>query len=620
MNQDLSAIEKNQDLENDNKIREFWMKNICDHDKLAKKTKETYDFIIVGAGTAGCVLARELIHCIPNINILVLEAGGPDTHSNGIINLPCASLKALRISDIDWGYVTQEQRMPSSVDPIKEILKKESSYLRGKVWGGSSSLHAMVYLRGQAKGYNDWAAQGPEYKIWDWDHCLEAFKAVEKNSRKNPDENFKKFHGFNGLLHVQNHQNGIYDIMSGVIDAAKNLGIPYNDDFNGERQNGVGMFQFTIKDGKRCSLADSYLKDALKKVELHPDSKYDSFGKVVAVDVRSFAHVLDIIWDEENKEENIAIGVRYFCNGTVRQAFTQKGEVILCGGAINSPQILMLSGIGPKENLESNNIKVRKELPVGKNLLDHPSFCLVAKSSPNAFNYWSGGCEIGIIHKANVEGKIPCKDDFFDENPDIQIIATTYQDGFLDPSIELYKKHNKFDGIILIPILNNPSSVGYLELNSNNPFDQPKIYLNFFEKSDDLYRMISSLKLCREILKQPPLSTVYNVKEIGVNDEFGQWCTNGDDMSDEGWERFIVNKSTSFHICGTAKMAPESKGGVVNHRLQVYGTKNLRVVDASIFPYIPSGNTNAPTAMVAWRASRLIIEDYMKTCANFLAA
>ncbi|CAG8543551.1 11319_t:CDS:2 [Gigaspora margarita] len=164
------------------------------------------------------------------------------------------------------------------------------------------------------------------------------------------------------------------------------------------------------------------------------------------------------------------------------------------------------------------------------------------------------------------------------------------------------------DGILLWSILNVPSSVGYLELNSNNPFDQPRIHLNYFEKSDDLYRMISSLKLSREILKQPPMSTVYNVKEIEISDK-----TNGDDISDEDWEKFVLEKVlTTFHPSGTVKMAPESNGGVVNHRLQVYGTKNLRVVDASIFPYIPSGNTNAPTAMVAWRASRLIIEDYTR--------
>ncbi|CAG8449281.1 18301_t:CDS:2 [Racocetra fulgida] len=578
------VTEKNQEeLTRDAKIRELWMKNICDHDKHAKfNTKETFDFIIVGAGTAGCVLARELIHGIPNINILVLEAGGPDVHSNGLISLPCTWTKAFQLNDHDWGYVTQEQKVQSCLNPTKEIVRNKIPYPRGKVWGGC-----------QAKGYNDWAAQGPEYKIWDWDHCLEAFKAMENNARENPDEKFKQLHGFNGLLHVQDCHNGIYDFMSGLIDAAKNLGIPYNDDFNGERQNGVGSFQFTNQEGKRCSLAESYLKDALKKVELHSGSEH-KFGKVVAVDIRSYSHVLEVIWDEENEKENIAIGVRYFCNGTVREAFiAPKGEVILCGGAINSPQILMLSGVGPKENLEANNIKIRKELPVGRNLLDHPSVYFFAKSNLDVIHHWSCGSEVGIMHKANVEGKIPSKEDFFDENPDIEIIGLNT------------------NGIVILPVLNVPSSVGYLELNSNNPFDQPRIYLNFFEKSDDLYRMISSLKLCREILKQPPLSTVYNVKEIGINDEFGQWSTNVDDISDEEWEKFVVEKGvTTFHPSGTVKMAPESKDGVVNHRLQVYGTKNLRVVDASIFPYIPSGNTNAPAAMVAWKASRLIIEDY----------
>ncbi|CAG8478120.1 7206_t:CDS:2 [Scutellospora calospora] len=540
-------------------IRELWIKKICDNHKHTKfETKEIYDFIIVGAGTAGCVLARELIYCIPKISILVLEAGGPDAHSNGLISLPCTwPTAAFLVDDHNWGYVTEEQKMQSHINPTKEMIKK-------------------------AKEYNNWAAQGPEYKIWDWDHCLEVFKAMENNSRKKSDKNFKKFHGFNGLLHVEDCHDGIQDIMSGVIDAAKNLDIPYNEDFNGERQNGVGTYQFTSKEGKRCSLVDSYLRDALKKVELHPGLESNDIGKVAAVDIRSYTHVLDIIWDKENKKENIAIGVRYFYNGIIREVFVApKGEVILCGGVFNSPQILMISGVGPKENLEANNIKIRRELPVGRNLMDHPSCSISAKSTKGSIHHLSSGGEIVIIHKANVEGKIPCKENFFDENPDCQITATP----FCSPS-----KYNNTDRINLLPALNVPSSV-----------------------ADDLYRMISSLKLCREIIKQPPLSTVYNVKEIGINDEFGKWCTNDIDMSDEDWEKYILNKSfSSSHACGTVKMAPESKGGVVNHRLQVHGTKNLRVVDASIFPYIPSGNTNAPTAMVAWKASRLIIEDYME--------
>ncbi|KAF0348685.1 alcohol oxidase [Gigaspora margarita] len=165
----------------------------------------------------------------------------------------------------------------------------------------------------------------------------------------------------------------------------------------------------------------------------------------------------------------------------------------------------------------------------------------------------------------------------------------------------------------MISSLNIPSSTGYLELQSSNPFDQPKIYPNYFEKPDDLRRMISSLKLSREVLKNSALSTFWGVKEIGINDEYGKWCSskNGSEMSDIDWEIYIRNKLyTCFHPCGTVKMAPESRFGVVNERLQVYGTKNLRVVDASIFPIIPSGNINAPTAMVAWKASRIIKEDY----------
>ncbi|RIB11900.1 GMC oxidoreductase [Gigaspora rosea] len=271
-----SVIEKTQeDLKKDAKIRELWMKNICDHDKHAKST-------------AGCVLARKLIHGIPDINILVLEAGGPNVHANGLISLPCTWFKAFRLYDCDWGYVTQEQKMKSHVNPTKKVTVKKGFLIHTE-------------RRGQAKQYNDWAAQGPEYKIWDWDHCLEAFKALENNSQENPDEKFKQLHGFNGLHHVQDPHNGAYDIMSNLIDAAKNLGIPYNNDFNDERQNGVGRFQTTNEKRKRCSLANGYLRNALKKVEFHPGSEPNDF-----VDVRSYAHVLEIIWDEKNKKENIA--------------------------------------------------------------------------------------------------------------------------------------------------------------------------------------------------------------------------------------------------------------------------------------------------------------------------
>ncbi|RIA86615.1 GMC oxidoreductase [Glomus cerebriforme] len=479
----------------------------------------------------------------------------------------------------------------------------------------------MLSRRGQKADYDLWASQGPEYKIWDYDHCLEAFKAIENNARENPDEEFKKYHGFNGLLHVQDNSYYICDIIKDVVKVAKNLGIPYNNDFNGVKQNGIGIYQHTMKDGKRFSLADGYLNDALKKVEIYPSSKplglephklNDNNAKFVAVNVKSFAHALNIIWDEEKKDENIAIGIKYFYDGEVHDAFiAPKGEVIICGGVINSAQILMLSGIGPINNLKEHNIKIRKELPIGRNLLNHPACCMAAKVPvPNVsqIHHWSSGFDYGIFHKANVEGKIPSKEEFLDERPDIQMfVSTTVLDSSIAAHIDPTKE--KFEVLTTFQILNIPSSVGYLELCSSNPFIQPKIFSNFYEKPDDLYKMMSSLKLSCEIFKQPPLSTVWGIKEIILDDE---WCNLDKEISDEDWEQYIHKKLFSgHHPCGTVKMAPESQGGCVNHRLQVYGTKNLRVVDASIFPVIPSGNINAPTAMVAWKASRLIEEDYI---------
>ncbi|RIA86617.1 GMC oxidoreductase [Glomus cerebriforme] len=609
----------------DTEIRDLWLESIRNRDQRQpfKKTNEFYDFIIVGAGTAGCVLARELIYNIPNINILVLEAGPPATQINDIMRSPCAFGLVHRTSETDWGYFMEEQKMPGAIDPTKEVFNKSVAYPRGKVIGGCSTINGMAYMRGQKADYDLWAAQGPEYEIWDFDHCIEAFKAIENNARENPDEEFKKYHGFNGLLHVRDPYDS-YDIMKDVIKAAKNLGIPYNNDFNGVKQNGVGAYQCTTKDGHRFSLADGYLNDALKKVETYPPLKPlglgpphelgDDVTKFVAVNVKSFAHVLNIIWDEEKKDENIAIGIKYFYDGGVHDAFiAPKGEVIICGGVINSAQILMLSGIGPKNNLEENNIKVRKELPVGCNLLDHPSSCMTAKvpvPSVPQLNYWSNGFDYGIIHKANVEGKIPNKEEFLDERPDIQMFVGT---NVYDPNIAARFYPNpteeKCEVLTIIQFLNIPSSVGYLELCSSNPFIQPKIFPNFYKNPNDLYKIMSALKLSRELLKQPPLSTVWGIKEIELDNG---WSSIDKEMSDEDWEQYIRKRFfPGYHSCGTVKMAPETQEGCVNHRLQVYGTKNLRVVDASIFPVVPSGNINAPVAMVAWKASRLIEEDYV---------
>ncbi|GBC06446.1 hypothetical protein RclHR1_06830014 [Rhizophagus clarus] len=547
----MSSNLKTKELNDDAIIRNLWSEGLHDLDQRQtfKKNIEFYDFIIVGAGTAGCLLVRELIYNIPNINILLLEAGPPDIQVNDIMRSPCAYPSVFRTIETDWGYSTEDQKMPSSIDPTKEVLNKGIYYPRGKVIGGCTRKSMLLFLRrGQKADYDLWASQGPEYEIWNYDHCLEAFKATENNARKNPDEEFKKYHGFNGLLYVQDKQNDLDDILKDVIKIAKNLGIPHNNDFNGDRQNGIGEYQHTMKDGNRFSLADGYLTDALKKVETYPPSKPfelgsphrlgDDVAKFVAVNVKCFSHMLNIIWDEEKKDENVAIGIKYFYNGRVHESFiAPKGEVIICGGAINSAQILMLSGIGPKNNLEENNIKVRKELPVGRNLLDHPGCSINAKVVPNStstsrMDYSSCGLELGMFYKGDINGKIPSQKNFLDKRPDIQFFAST---NILDPADSDHAKSGKRNDILTFAsILNIPSSVGYLELRSSNPFIHPKIFLNYYEKPDDLYLMMSSLKLSCEMLKQPPLSTVWGV-EPDVDKE----------MSDEDWEQYI-RKMVSF--------------------------------------------------------------------------
>ncbi|CAG8467129.1 11004_t:CDS:2 [Acaulospora colombiana] len=536
------------------------------------RPKETYDFIIVGAGSAGCILARELIYNIPNINILILEAGPPDAQINDRISVPFAHSSLWRTSEVDWSFYTQRQVMPGSLDPTKTLVNQSLMYPRGK--------------------------------------------ATENNNRKDSDDEFKKYHGFDGLIRVHDHGDKIFDVMKEVKVAAKNYGIPENKDYNGAKQNGIATYQAAIKNGKRCSVVDGYLTEALSKVEVvksdkgsNDESPFD-ICKISAVNVKSHSHVLNVIW--EGSDGNVAKGVRYFYDGAVHEAYiAPKGEVILSAGAINS--------IGPRNDLTKSNIMVRKELPVGKNLWDHPLGMITVKIGvPNStlkscIHHWSNGPEIAIFHKANSEGRIPTKDELSNERPDIQITCAPiiFDTAILNPPDG--SQPFTGEGITFSPVLNLPASVGWLELASQNPFEQPKIFLNYFDKSDDMYRMISSFKMCLEIIKNPPLSTVWNAQDIGITDEFGQWASDGVNMTDDDWERYIREKHfTSFHPCGTVKMAPEERGGVVDHRLRVYGTRNLRVVDASIFPNIPAANTFAPVCMTAWRASRLIEEDYKR--------
>ncbi|KAF8928897.1 hypothetical protein BGZ58_009308 [Dissophora ornata] len=444
--------------------------------------------------------------------------------------------------------------------------------------------------------------------------------------------------------------------MQDVIDTAKMLNIPENFDFNGSTQNGVGKYQVTMKNGRRWSFADGYLTEALKtRIEAYskPSDGSQSRKNVTVlngVNVKSESLVTRILWHEKKgpQGEAVAKGVEYIYQGKKNKVhLNPNGELLLSAGAINSPQILMLSGIGPTSQLQNakteTNIEVLVDLPVGRNLWDHP-LCTVtasvkAQTMQTNLHAWSNGPEVAIFHKGDDKGKFPKEANFNNEKPDMQHSCSA---SIFDQSITNPKDVAPFtgDGFTLAPVLNIPESVGWLELGSSNPVDPPKIFVNYYDKPSDLYRMMSAIKLARNVIKNMPEKL--EAKEIGFNDKYGDWQS-GNEMTDREYESYIrakflpkdfvlvyppresipltplfhngavfssIKTYTSFHPCGTTKMAPKDKDGVVDHYLRVYGTKNLRVVDASIFPEIPSGNLNAPTGMVAWRASTFIIEDY----------
>ncbi|KAF9313413.1 hypothetical protein BG003_005218, partial [Podila horticola] len=304
--------------------------------------------------------------------------------------------------------------------------------------------------------------------------------------------------------------------MQDVIDTAKKLRIPENVDFNGSNQNGVGKYQVTMKDGRRWSFVDGYLTEALK-------TRIEAYSKLVdglqsekyvavlnGVNVKSESRVTRILWNEHkgSQQEAIAQGVEFIYQGEKHKVYLNpNGELLLSAGAINTPQILMLSGS-----------------------------------------------------------------------------ASIFDQSIANPAKNVAPFNG--DGFTLAPVLNIPESVGWLELTSSDPIDPPRIFVNYYDKPSDLYRMISAVKLARKVIKS--MKPSLNAKELGFKDEYGNWQS-GDEMTDEEYELYIRAKTyTSFHPCGTTKMAPRDNGGVVDHHLRVYGTKHLRVVDASIFPTIPS--------------------------------
>lgn len=529
---------------------------------------KTFDYIVIGAGSAGCVMANRLSEN-PNHRVLLLEAGNKD--SNPWIHVPIGYFKTMHNPKTDWCYVTESD---------KGINGRQLQWPRGKVLGGSSSLNGLLYVRGQKEDYDDWAALGN--KGWSYDDVLPYFKKSENQER-----GADKYHGVGGPLSVSNIRIK-REICDKFIDAAEQVGIPRNEDSNGESQEGVGYFQLTInRNGTRCSTAVGFLRPAMKRDNLE-----------VLVNARV---------DKINFEGNRVTGIVANVKGE-RVEFGCNKEVVLSGGAINSPQILMLSGIGHEDELAQHNIPLVKHLPgVGKNLQDHLQIRTIYKVNKpitlndevnNPIRKMLMGMEYalfrtGPLTMAASQVCIFTKTDDRMERPDIQyhlqpLSADKPADGT-----------HRFSAFTASVCQLRPTSTGTIELKSANPADYPAIHPNYLATEEDQKTAIESIKVTRRIINAPALAPLIKEEhEPGVQHQ-----------TDEELLEYARNRATTiYHPTGTCKMGHDDMA-VVDDRLRVHGIEGLRVVDASIMPIIVSGNTNAPTIMIAEKASDMIKED-----------
>lgn len=524
-----------------------------------------YDYIIVGAGSAGCVLANRLSED-PDCRVLLLEAGPRDWHP--FIHMPAGLAKLVGKKGVNWDYTTA---------PEPQLGGRGLWWPRGKVLGGSSSINAMCYIRGHARDYDEWAAMGADG--WHWDNALRYFRRSESNQRGG-----SELHGGDGPLGVSDprHRNPLSEVF---LDAAGQAGFALTEDFNGERQEGFGWYQTTTRDGARSSSAAAYLAPVRKR--------------------RNLRVVTGALARRLSFEGGRASGVVYtrggksYCEGAAR-------EVILSGGAINSPQLLMLSGIGPADELRRHGIDVLADLPgVGANLHDHLDICTLHRCTQGlsydrlndaavAFRYYlMGRTGPGASNIAEAGGFLRSRL-AEDERPDMQF-------HFVPAQLDDHGRNRlPGNGYTLHACGLRPRSRGRLRLASANANDKPLIEAAYLSDAEgfDLKVMVEAVRLSREILAQPAFAPFR-----------GEEIYPGADVREEaGIIDFIRRKAESiYHPVGTCRMGrPGDPATVVDPQLRVKGVPGLRVVDASVMPRLVGGNTNAPTMMIAERAADLI--------------
>ena len=533
-----------------------------------------FDYIIVGAGSAGCVLANRL-SADPAHRVLLLEAGGKDR--NPLFRLPMLMGKLFHSGLYNWHYHTE---------PEPYLNGRSLYWPRGKVLGGTSTINGMIYVRGNRHDYDRWSQLG--LAGWSYDEVLPAFRRSEAHIQRDGE-----FHNAGGELTVC-RARGDNLLMDVFCQAGQQAGYPLNDDFNGESQEGFGRYDFTIRKGKRWSTSWAFLRPVLARKNLTVITSAETTRLII--------------------ENGRAKGVEYLKDGTLAKVFAE-GEVILSSGVVNSPKALLLSGIGPADELKALGIDPVHDLPgVGKNLQDHVD-CVMSWECKQPVTLFSDlradklipSVVQGMLFGEGITTTFPYEAGAFIRSneglmaPDIQLhfmpaLEKTANLHFPNP----FKKKQAVEanhGFTLRVGPVNPASRGEITLRSSNPTDKPKIQANYLQSDFDIRTMISGIRLTRDIINQKAFDA-YRGQELAPGP------TAMSDAELTTWLR--ATAMTTFHPVGTAKMGNDPMA-VVDAQLRVHGIDGLRVADASIMPIISSGNTNAPAIMIGEKCADFIL-------------